>query len=286
MPPAAAGIILADSDGLHGQVEFGQAVASAGTRAGAGARLHIGSANVVLLSLDGGWSSLSAAVSEDAPGSSRADLLDGCGGGLAVLVFRADDSTAVRDSGFAGPVLGAVLPPGFGMPPVEAERAFMTAGITPAACWPVVFSGSESIRVHRLVRASSLGGAEASLPGRAFASSRAMMPDRAELERAFAGCRSSVAGAAGIASRLDLFRPSGRLLLSGCDGENADALGTIAREEFRRTYGRGGAAARRLEMELSAIAEAGLAGYFLAFREVARFCSAEGIAAKASGSAA
>ncbi len=286
MPPGAAGIILADSDGLHGQAEFGAAATSAGIRAGAGARLRIGSANVVLLSLYGGWSSLSKAVSEAAPGSFRDDTPDGHGGGLAILVFRVEDSAAVRDSGFTGPVLGAVLPPGFGMPPAEAERAFMAVGIPPAACWPVVFTGSESIRVHRLVRASSLGGVEASLPGRVFASSRAMMPDQAELDRAFAGCRSSLAGSSGIASRLDLFRPAGRLLMSGCDGESADALSTIAREEFRRTYGRGAAAARRLEMELSSIAEAGLAGYFLAFREVARFCATEGIAATARGSAA
>lgn len=286
VPPGAAGIILADSNGLHGQAEFGAAAASAGIRAGAGARLRIGSTNVVLLSLSGGWSSLSKAVSGAATGASVDDPPDGCGGGLAVLVFRAEDSTAVRDSGFTGPVLGAVLPPGFGVPPEEAERAFMAAGIIPAACWPVVFTGIESVRVHRLVRASSLGGVEASLPGRAFASPRAMMPDQAGLDRAFAGCRPSLAGASEIASRLDVFRPAGRLLMSECDGESAEALRAVAREEYRRRYGRGAAAARRLEMELSSIAEAGLAGYFLAFGEVARFCAAEGIAATARGSAA
>ncbi|MDM7992612.1 MAG: hypothetical protein QUS11_04805 [Candidatus Fermentibacter sp.] len=281
-PPGAAGVLLADSGGLHGQHEF-QAAAPDGMKPGAGCRISPG---VVLASLEGGWAQLSSLVTAV---SSQLPLAEAFSSGtdrLAALVSRPGDALALAEAGFSGALFGAVLPACFGNDPGVSEASFTGAGIVPAACWPVVSIAESSRRAHRLLRAASAGSSEASLPSRAFASRHASMPGDGALERQFTGLRASREGAALLASRLDAFHPHAGLLLSAGDAGSVPLLRSMAEEAFRRTYGNGMAARRRLETELSAIAAAGLAGYFLAFREVAEFCAARGISATARGSAA
>ena len=281
-PPEAAGVLLADSGGLHGQHEF-QAAAPDGMKPGAGSRISPG---VVLAALEGGWAQLSAAVTAISSRLPPAEAFTRGTDRLAALVSRPGDGAALVEAGFSGALFGAVLPACFGAAPEESEASFTAAGIVPAACWPVVYAGESSRRAHRLLRAASVGSSEASLPSGAFASRHASMPGGGALDEAFAGLHRSREGAALFASRLDTFHPSAGLLMSAGDAGSLPVLRNLAEEAFRKTYGSGMTACRRLETELAAIATAGLAGYFLAFREVAVFCAGRGIAATARGSAA
>ncbi len=286
-PSDASCLVLADAGGAYGMPDLADAALRAGVRAGAGARLPVGGRDVVFIAMSGGWPQLSSLVTafRTSPDGSPPECLAGCGR-LAALVFSPAQAGRLSSCGFDGEVYGAVLPAAFGRPPREAAEAFADAGAGPVACQPVVFTSPGSFEAHRMVRSASLRSAEASLSPGAFASRAAVMPAPGDLGRAFADVPAAVANAAELASGVEGFRPVQGLLGSVTAVEDARRLKEITEAGLTRLYGRSRTAARRLETELAAVLDAGLAGYFLAFMEVAEFCAAHGIAATARGSAA
>jgi len=285
---AGAGLracVLADSGNLTGQVELADAAAGAGIRPGHGAKLEMpGGGTFVFVALDGGWPGLCRLVTScRLPGRIGIGEALASAASVAAVAFHPGAVPWLRGQGFPGRIYMAV-PPARASARALSEAEAAGEGARPLAFLPVVFASPGAFERHRMVRAGSLHCAAERLQAGSLANPAAVMPGAGGFDSLFPGCFRATAEARELAEELgSMPRP---LAASADPSGDFVELERRCKASLPRLYPAGGAAPERMRIELEAIREAGLAGYFLEFSEVIDYCRREGIAATARGSAA
>lgn len=282
-----AGGILADPGVAAGQLEFMEECGKHGVTGGAGVELEIEGAPTIFIAMDGGWSSLCRLITAvHLPRRlSPEEALEG-GTDLSAVTGSPSAAIDLRDRlGFGGEVFVAVLPGCLSRrEPAAAEGEIMEAGCRPLALWPVLFTRKEQVAAHRILRRGYLAIEKSKPVPDEFATELNVMPDAGMFRRSFTKASRSLENNTRLAEALSSqpsMRCRDRLRVTGEERRLAETA--FARLE---TLYRGSPAAlRRTEMELSAISENGLAGYFLSFFEIVEYCRRNGIAVSARGSA-
>lgn len=282
-----SGGVLADRKVACGQLEFARACRSEGIAGAAGVQLNIGGDAVTFAAGDGGWEQLcvlitSVLLPERIP---IEEAMEGASD-LTAMVGNPPAGERLRsDSGFSGTLLVKVLPERIsGIPPASRETAVLDAGFQPVALWPVVFTDEAQLRTHRILRKGYLAIEGRKPAPEEFATELNVMPDAGMFRRSFGRAPRSLENNASLAEMLSS-QPSARcrdrLRVTG----EEQRLAEIAGERLNTLYMGSPSALRRMEAELKAISENGLAGYFLRFFEIVEYCRRNGIAVSARGSA-
>lgn len=282
-----SGGILADPGVAAGQLEFMEECGKQGVTGAAGVELEIEGVSRIFIAMDGGWSSLCRLITAvHLPRRTSLEEALESGTDLAAVTGSPSDAIGLRDRlGFGGEIFVEVLPGCLSRrEPAEAEAEIMDAGCRPLALWPVLFTRNEQVVAHRVLRRGYLaieGGKPA--PGE-FATELNVMPDAGMFRRSFRKAPRSLENNICLAETLSAqpsVRCRDRLRVTGEERRLAET----AFERLETLYRGSPAALRRMEMELSAISENGLAGYFLRFFEIVEYCRQNGIAVSARGSA-
>jgi DNA polymerase III alpha subunit len=282
-----AGGILTDGSIVTGQLEFAAACRSRGIEGAAGAELTIGERKIVFVSLAGGWSELSRLItSVTCPERvSKDESLASCSRLAAITSRPSVVKWLKHEKGFDGPAFVSVLPECLsGREPGSAEREIMDHGCRPVASWPVVASRMESIEAHRILRRGFLAIEKKRAVPSEYAGINNLLPDMKRFEESFKGAARSLIENRELSEAIST-EPSGTGKAGKRITSEEKILTGIARERFRSRYDGSPSAHRRMQMELQAICENGLAGYFLRFFEIIEYCRDRGIAVSARGSA-
>lgn len=267
------GVMLADTDGVHGTHRFAVAASGMGMKGVAGAELEEG----VFGALASGWSQLCRLVtSRRIPERVSPEEAIRDSENLFAVVKDTRCAVQLMDRGFRGMVHVPVYPGG-GDP-------HCPPGVLPLACSPAMYCRIGSPEVHRMLRRFD-----------------ELLPDPHVTRSHLHGCTGPVPLFSPDLWRKAPFALRNNLRLSevvctlpaGCPcrppvitGNDAAALRELLLPRLREFYGGSEAAERRLFEELRALAGAGLCGYFLVFHRILQYCSRRGIPAVARGSAA
>lgn len=282
-----SGGLLADLDVMCGQLEFAGACGKEGIAGVAGVELEFSGLRAVVAAGEGGWGQLCTLVTSALlPERIGTEEAMASTDRLTAIVRVPSAALELRDVlGFEGEVLVGVHPQELsGIPPAMAERDTVEAGCRPVAVWPVMFTGREQIRTHRVLRRGYLAIEKKRPTQSEYATEHNMMPDAAAFRRSFRGAERSLSGNMMLAERLGTLPCTGnhrRRRVSEEEGELAE----IAASRIEALYKGSAAARHRMVKELAAILENGLAGYFLRFFEIVEYCRERGIAVSARGSA-
>jgi DNA polymerase III alpha subunit len=282
------GVVLADRAGVYGQFEFSEACRRRGVEGVPGADLEFEGRRYVFVALADGWGELSGIVTcSHLPGRIDRGEAFGRSGNLACISFSSSDTCYLREGlGFQGTVYGPVLPgPLGGGDPAARERTLVEAGVKPLAVWPAMFCTGSDRTVHGILkRADSLLGdpfVRSLLPlGETNA-----VPSAGQFRQAFRGAERSLAANRRL-REMTCTLPVHSPPRPPRAAEDDRKLHDLTHGRLAERYGGSRAAARRLSVELEAIARAGLSGYFLTFGEIIEHCRMEDIAVAARGSAA
>lgn len=278
--------VLADDGGLYGQLETADAADGSGLKAGTGARLAVGGRPYVFVCLEGGWGQLCTLVTA-VRNPSFAAISESLSGArdTAAVAKCPDDAAALAESGYAGRILCAVLPRGWGAKePPSMEAAAVSAGFPPVAFVPVLFASAERQWMHRILRAGALHRPISSLPESAFLPAGRVMPRREALEGLFRDAPASLEVSMDLACEMS-GAPRGPLVAADRAGEDDAALRAAVMPRIEALYGGSPGALTRAGEELDAIASAGLSGYFMTFSRIVERCRELGITASTRGSA-
>ncbi|MFO8184145.1 MAG: hypothetical protein R6U39_08235 [Candidatus Aegiribacteria sp.] len=282
-----SGGVLADPGVASGQLEFMEECGKQGVTGAAGVELEIDGAPTVFIAMDGGWGSLCRLVTAvHLPRRVSPEEALESGTDLAAVTGSPAEAIVLRDRlGFGGEIFVEVLPGCLSRrAPADAEREIMDAGCRPLALWPVLFTRKEQVGAHRVLRRGYLAIEGEKQALEEFASEQNVMPDAGMFRRSFWKAARSLENNTRLAEALPgqpSVRCRDRLRVTG----EERLLAEIAVERLATLYRGSPAALRRMEMELSAISENGLAGYFLRFFEIVEHCRQNGIAVSARGSA-
>ncbi len=296
-PPAslAAGItrrgytggILTDSSVVTGQLEFAAACRENGIAGAAGAELTIRGLKIAFTAIENGWSDLCSLITSTTIPEriSTEESLAACTKLAAIVKEPSGVKLLQHEMGFNGPVFVSVFPESIsGRKPASVECDILEQGCRPIASWPVVFSDSDSIETHRILRRGYLAIEKRKPDPCEFAGENNVLPDVEMFEESFMGAEQSLMENRRL-SELISTEPS----VAGKAGNRIlpeeRMLAGIVKGRLRSLYNESPSALRRMEMELEVICENGLAGYFLRFYEIIEYCRRKGIAVSARGSA-
>ena len=282
-----SGGMLADGRVTCGQLEFAGACRSEGITGAAGVQLQDGGDTVTFVAGEGGWEQLCVLITSMLL-PDRIPVEEAMEGASDLTALVPDPQAAQRlrsESGFSGGILVSVLPERVsGVPPASREAAVLNAGLQPVALWPVVFTDETQIRTHRVLRRGYLAIEKRRPLPEEFATEAFIMPDSAVFSGSFRGAGRSLANNRMLAESLPTLPEAGMNRRKRVT-EDERRLTELAVSRLQEVYQGSPAAARRMESELEAIVENGLAGYFLSFFEIAGYCRKRGIAISARGSA-
>jgi DNA polymerase III alpha subunit len=282
-----AGGVLSDPVVVTGQLEFATACRENEITGAAGAELTIKGIKVVFAALEGGWGNLCSLItSTTAPERiSTLELLASCTKLAAIVKEPSGAEVLKHEMGFSGPVFVSVFPECIsGRKPGSVEREIIEQGCRPIASWPVVFTGFDSIETHRVLRRGYLAIEKKKLDPLEFAGKNNVLPDIDVFKKRFGGAEHSLKGNRQF-TRMISTEPvkAGKVRIRIPAEEKS--LAVIVKSRMGSLYSKSPSALRRMEMELKAICENGLAGYFLRYCEIIKYCRRKGIAATARGSA-
>ncbi len=282
-----AGGVLTDSGIVTGQLEFAAACRENGITGAAGALLTIRGLKIAFTALEGGWSDLCQLItSTTLPERISTEESLAASAKLAAIVEEPSGAKVLEhEMGFNGPVFVSVFPEFMsGRKPGSVERVIREQGCHPIASWPVVFSDSDSIETHKILRTGYLAIEKRKLTRCEFAAENNVLPDVEVFEESFSGAEYSLMENRRLEELIST-EPS----VSGKAGKRIPheerILAGIVKERLISQYNESPSALRRLEMELEVICENGLAGYFLRFYEIIEYCRRKSIAVSARGSA-
>ncbi|MBD3278281.1 MAG: hypothetical protein GF388_08280, partial [Candidatus Aegiribacteria sp.] len=171
-----------------------------------------------------------------------------------------------------------------GADPSRTEGELLNGGFKPVACWPVIFRDSRGLEVHRVLREGYLNIEKRRWVESEFASPCSIMPDAGAFQTAFQGAAESLAANSSLFRAVDS-QPQAGIAARTLRREDEERLCEVTRTELEKIYHGSPAAKRRVERELNAILSGGLAGYFLSFYDIVRYCRCHRIASSARGSA-
>lgn len=263
------GVLMTDIGGLYGMHRLAAACRKLGLKAIPGASLTLPGGSLTVGALDGGWGQLCRLVTSSHlpervnPDEALCDSLR-----LFALVRTGDGPERLRHSGWQG----RIYAPGL-------SRATGARGVLPLAASPWMYARPGSPEVHRILRR---------VDGLLDAPWVTGEPEHDHRRPATeGGTWSKEALSAGL-----------ELLESGADEpverpydppvmgpDDPQRLREILLQRLGELYRGSSAAAGRLDREFSALAGAGLCGYFLAFHQIIGYCRERKILAVARGSA-
>ncbi|MCK4806683.1 MAG: DNA polymerase III subunit alpha [Candidatus Aegiribacteria sp.] len=281
------GGILTDSSVVTGQLEFAAACRENGINGAVGAELRIRGLKIAFTAIEGGWSDLCSLITSTTVPEriSTEESLAAC----LKLAAIVDEPSGVKllehEMGFKGPVFVSVFPEFMsGRKPGSVEREIREQGCRPIASWPVVFSDSDSIEAHMILRRGYLAIEKRKPDPCEFAGENNVLPDIEVFEESFSGTKYSLMENRRL-SELISTEPSRADKAGNRNLAEERMLAEIVKRRLRFLYNESPCARARLEMELEVICGNGLAGYFLRFYEIIEYCRKKGISVSARGSA-
>jgi DNA polymerase III alpha subunit len=282
-----AGGILADPGISSGQLEFSGECVEQGVKGAAGVQLEIEGSDILFAAMEGGWEELCLLITSVLL-PQRVPLDEALRDASSLAAITPDPVSAMMlrgERGFPGKVFVGVLPERLsGIHPASAEGDIMAAGLSPMAVWPSMFTCDGQVRAHRILRRGYLAIEKRKPSESEFDGPGNVMPDAGAFRRSFKGADRSLRNNQYLAETLPSLP-----VIGSCErtrvSEEEQLLSEIAGSRVETLYSGSLAARRRMEMELGAIRENGLAGYFLRFFEIVEHCRERGIAVSARGSA-
>jgi hypothetical protein len=272
---------------MSGLLEFTGACREQGVTGAAGVQLEVGGSGTVFTAMEGGWGQLCSLVTSVllpervSPGEALSEA-----SAVAAIVRSPSAAVTLReDLGFTGSIFVAVLPGCVsGVHPASWEGTVLDAGFQPLAVWPVMFTCGEQVRTHRILREGYLAIERKRPSASDFAGPSNVIPDVLMFRRGFSGAGRSLKNNEYLAEVLPSLPFPGDCRRRRVS-EDEELLAGTAAGRLEAVYHGSPAARRRMEMELEAIKNNGLSGYFLRFFEIAEHCREQGIAVSARGSA-
>jgi DNA-directed DNA polymerase III PolC len=288
-------LALTDSNNLYGAVAFAEAAPRYGVRPLLGACLRSRRRRcVALVGERAGYRNLCRVLSRlhlDAAGPpDLAELLSACADGLHVLVEDPALAERLREAFGARLWLEVVRPPRS----PEHERVLLAAGrrlgLRPVASTAAHFATADDYPAFRLAAAVRQTTLLERVPARLAVTPDHHLADAAALRRRFRDLPAALRHADALAEQLradvlphEVILPQPRLREGLGAGRYLRRL--CERGLRRRELGDSLAARQRLREELALVEAAGLAGYFLVVRDLARYARRKGHGIALRGSA-
>ena len=282
-----AGGILSDAGVVTGQLEYAAACRENGIIGAAGVKLRIKGIEVVFAALEGGWGNLCGLItSATVPDRiSTEESLPLCVNMAAIVEKPSGAEMLEHEMGFSGQLFVSVFPECIsGRKPGMVEREILEQGYRPIASWPVVFTTTESINTHRILRRGYLAIEKKKIDPMEFSGKNNVLPDVDVFKRSFRGAERSLMGNRQLAGMIST-EPVKEGEVRTRNPAEERKLAEIVKSRLGSLYSESPSALRRMEMELKIICENGLADYFLRFYDIIEYCRKRGIAASARGSA-
>ncbi|MCD4700931.1 MAG: hypothetical protein K8S24_03650 [Candidatus Aegiribacteria sp.] len=282
-----AGGILTDKSIVTGQLEFAATCRENGITGAAGALLAIRGLKIAFTAIEGGWCDLCSLITSTVLPEriSTEESLAACTKLAAIVEGPSEVSMLRNEMGFTGPIFVSVFPEFMsGRKPGLVEREILDQGCRPVASWPVVFTNSDSIETHRILRRGYLAIEKRKPDPCEFADVNNVLPYVEMFEESFKGAKHSLMENSRLSEMVST-EPSGAGEAGNRILPEERMLARIVKKRLRSLYNESPSARSRLEMELEIICKNGLAGYFLRFYEIIEYCRRKGIAVSARGSA-
>jgi DNA-directed DNA polymerase III PolC len=288
-------LALTDTNNLYGAAAFADAALGLGVRPLLGACLrHRRERCVALIADPAGYRNLCRVLSRlhlgtGAP-ASLADLFRECADGLHVLADDAVTAGRLRDAFGPRLWLEVVRPPRSPRQERELLEAGLRLGLRPVASTAAHFATPDEYPAFRVATAVRQTTLLERIPRRLAITPDHHLVDEPELRRRFRDLPEAVRNAEALADRLssdvlprELILPEPRIPF----GVNLLRLlkHLCERGLDRRPLHDAGQARQRLHEELALIEAAGLAGYFLVVRGIARYARRKGHSMALRGSA-